>query len=119
MNASAVGLPGVLRGIWYEGQRVISRLSAAYSASKGGIHHRNLNAFNVVEGNSSSDFLELFQGKEWNDGGRCRERRRLVGGQLPQVREDDRSTGMGEHTRRNRTGRHVRYRRNAEKIYSN
>ena len=64
MNASAAGLPGVLRGIWYEGQGLISRLSAAYSASKGGIRHRNPNAFNVVEANNSSDFLELFQGKE-------------------------------------------------------
>jgi hypothetical protein len=54
MNASAIGLPGTLRGSWYEGQRVISYLSAAYSAGKGGIRHRNVNAFKVVEGNRSS-----------------------------------------------------------------
>jgi hypothetical protein len=64
MNASAIGLPEVLKGSWCEGQRVISCVSAAYSAGKGGIRHRSLNAFNAVEGNSSLDFLELFQGKE-------------------------------------------------------
>jgi hypothetical protein len=39
MNASAIGLPGALRGSWYEGQRVISylvrrilRVKAAYVA---------------------------------------------------------------------------------------
>jgi hypothetical protein len=66
MNASAVGFAGVLRGSWYEGQRVSSCLSAAYSAGKGGIRHRDLKVFNVVEGNSSSNFLELTHGKEWD-----------------------------------------------------